>query len=279
MSSYALRRSLKRASVYAAVILFGAAFAVPFLWVVSSSFKSQFEFTSPNWIPEAPTLQNYVDAVTLIDFVGSLKNSVLLASLFTFLNVFMSSFAGYAFARLNAPGRDKLFALVISTLFIPQLVLFIPQFVLFSRLELVGTWWPWVLWGMQGGALHIFLFRQFYLNFPRELEEAAEIDGCGPLRIYFRIFIPNSLPVIAVSGIFSFQWVWGDYIFPTLLLDPDNTTLGAAMANGYFTPGQALPLFTVMMAGMVIYAVPLIVVFFLIQRYIIQGIVTSGLKG
>jgi ABC-type glycerol-3-phosphate transport system permease component len=270
---------IRRLSVYATLLALGAAFLVPFLWVVASSFKSQWEFTSPNWIPQEPTFRNYVDAVTLIDFAGSLKNSVLLASLFTVLNVFMSSLAGYAFARLAAPGRDKLFALVISTIFIPQLVTFIPQFVLFSRLELVGTWWPWVLWGLQGGAIHVFLFRQFYLNFPRELEEAAEIDGCGPLRIYFRIFVPNSAPVIAVSAIFSFQWVWGDYIYPALLLDPENTTLGAAMAAGYFTPGQALPLFTVMMAGMVIYAVPLIIVFFLIQRYIIQGIVTSGLKG
>lgn len=270
---------LRRLSTYTALILFGLAFTIPALWVVSASFKSPYEFTSPNWIPETPTLHNYVDAVTLIDFGGSMKNSVLLASTFTVLNVFMSSLAGYAFARLQAPGRDVMFALVISTLLIPQLVTFIPQFVLFSRMGIVGTWWPWILWGMMGGAIHIFLFRQFYLNFPRELEEAAEIDGCGPLRIYFRIFIPNSLPVMAASAIFSFQWVWGDYLYPTLLLDPDNTTLAAAIANGYTAPNQGITLFTVTMAGMVIYAIPLIIVFFLIQRYIIQGIVTTGLKG
>jgi ABC-type glycerol-3-phosphate transport system permease component len=273
-----LRRRIRSFLPYAGLTLLAAMFVLPIVWLVSSSFKSQFEFSSPNWIPQEPTLQNYVDAVTEVDFPHYLKNTVFLASVFTILHVLSSSLAGYAFARLRAPGRDKLFLLVVASLLVPQLVTFIPQFVVFSRLQLVNTYWPWIAWGAAGGALYIFLFRQFFLNFPRELEEAAEIDGCGPFKIYWRIFLPNSLPALATVAIFSFQWVWNDYLFAALLLDTDRTTLAVAIGSGYYDL-QGRQLLPATMAGMVLYALPLIVVFFFIQRYIIQGIVTTGTKG
>jgi ABC-type glycerol-3-phosphate transport system permease component len=263
---------------YAALTLLAVAFVLPVLWLLSSSFKSSFEFSSPNWIPQEPTFDNYVEAVTKVDFPHYLKNTLFLASTFTVLNVLSSSLAGYAFARLQAPGRDKLFLLVIATLLVPQLVTFIPQFVVFSRLHLINTYWPWIAWGAAGNALWIFLFRQFFLSFPRELEEAAEIDGCGPFKIYWRIFLPNSLPALATVAIFSFQWVWGDYLLAALLLDTDKTTLAVAIATGYFDL-QGRPLLPATMAAMMLYALPLIVVFFFVQRYIIQGIVTTGTKG
>lgn len=272
------RKRVRSFVAYAGLTVLAAMFVLPIVWLVSSSFKSQFEFSSPNWIPEEPTLQNYVDAVTEVDFPHYLKNTVFLASAFTILHVLSSSLAGYAFARLRAPGRDKLFLLVVASLLVPQLVTFIPQFVVFSRLHLVNTYWPWIAWGAAGGALYIFLFRQFFLNFPRELEEAAEIDGCGPFKIYWRIFLPNSLPALATVAIFSFQWVWNDYLFAALLLDTDKTTLAVAIGGGYYDL-QGRQLLAPTMAGMVLYALPLIVVFFFIQRYIIQGIVTTGTKG
>jgi multiple sugar transport system permease protein len=273
-----LTRRFRSAVPYAALTILAAAFVLPILWLLSSSFKSSFEFSSPNWIPQEPTVDNYVEAVTKVDFPHYLKNTVFLATTFTLLNVFSSSLAGYAFARLQAPGRDKLFLLVIATLLVPQLVTFIPQFVVFSRLQLVNTYWPWIAWGAAGNALWIFLFRQFFLNFPRELEEAAEIDGCGPFKIYWRIFLPNSLPALATVAIFSFQWVWGDYLLAALLLDTDKTTLAVAIGTGYFDL-QGRPLLPATMAAMMLYALPLIVVFFFVQRYIIQGIVTTGTKG
>jgi multiple sugar transport system permease protein len=273
-----LSRRIRSALPYAALTILAAAFVVPILWLLSSSFKSSFEFSSPNWIPQEPTLDNYVEAVTRVDFPHYLKNTFFLASVFTVLNVISSSLAGYAFARLQAPGRDKLFILVIATLLVPQLVTFIPQFVVFSRLHLVNTYWPWIAWGAAGNALWIFLFRQFFLSFPRELEEAAEIDGCGPFKIYWRIFLPNSLPALATVAIFSFQWVWGDYLLAALLLDTDKTTLAVAIATGYYDL-QGRPLLPATMAGMMLYALPLVAVFFFVQRYIIQGIVTTGTKG
>jgi ABC-type glycerol-3-phosphate transport system permease component len=272
------RRRQRDFTTYASLVALAAVFMLPVLWAISTSFKSAYEFGSPNWLPESPTVQNYVDAVADFDFLHYLRNSFLLASIYTVLNVLSSSLAGYAFARLRAPGRDKLFLVVLATLMIPWLVTFVPQFVLFSRLELVGTYWPWVIWGLSGSAFHIFLFRQFFMNFPTELEEAAEIDGCGPLRIYWKIFLPNSLPVLATSAIFSFAWVWGDFINPALLLDDEHTTLAVKIGSGYTDP-QGNPLLAVTMAGSILYALPLVAVFFLVQRHIIQGIVTSGLKG
>lgn len=272
------RRRRRRITTYASLVALAAVFMIPVLWAISTSFKSAYEFGSPTWLPESPTVQNYVDAVTDFDYLHYLRNSFLLASIYTVLNVFSSSLAGYAFARLRAPGRDKLFLVVLATLMIPWLVTFVPQFVLFSRLELVGTYWPWVIWGLSGSAFHIFLFRQFFMNFPTELEEAAEIDGCGPLRIYWKIFLPNSLPVLATSAIFSFAWVWGDFINPALLLDDEHTTLAVKIGSGYTDP-QGNPLLAVTMAGSILYALPLVAVFFLVQRQIIQGMVTSGLKG
>jgi len=274
----AARRAPRRLPVaYPALVALAVVFALPLLWVLASSFKSAFEISAPNWVPQAPTLQNYVGALAKIDFPHYLKNSLILACAFTALNTLSSSLAGYAFARLQAPGRDKLFLLALSTLLIPNLVTFVPQFVLFSRLHLVNTYWPWVAWGFSGNAFHIFLFRQFFLNFPRELEEAAEIDGCGLLRIYWSIFLPNSLPVLATSAIFSFAWVWGDYLYPGLLLDQDRTTLAAAIATQYVDP-QGFVLLATLMAGIVLYAVPLVLVFLFAQRHIVQGIVTSGFK-
>jgi multiple sugar transport system permease protein len=252
-------------------------FIVPAAWILVSSFKGAFEISGANWIPRSPTLGNYVEAVTQVNFPHHLKNSLVLATSFTVLNTLSSSLAGYAFARLRAPGKDKLFLLALSTLLIPNLVTFVPQFVLFSNLGWINTYWPWIAWGAAGSAFHIFLFRQFFMNFPRELEEAAEIDGCGIFRIYWNIFLPNSLPVIATSAIFSFAWVWGDYLYPALLLDSETTTLSGAIATGYFSP-QGFILLAPLMAGIVLYAAPLILVFLLVQRYIVQGVVTSGLR-
>lgn len=262
---------------YPALAAFAVLFIVPAAWILVSSLKSGFEISGANWIPRAPTLDNYAEAVTQVDFPHHLKNSVVLATAFTVLNTLSSSLAGFAFARLRAPGKDKLFMLALSTLLIPNLVTFVPQFVLFSNLGWINTYWPWIAWGAAGSAFHIFLFRQFFMNFPRELEEAAEIDGCSIFRIYWNIFLPNSLPVLATSAIFSFAWVWGDYLYPALLLDSDSTTLAGAIATGYFSP-QGFILLAPLMAGIVLYAAPLIIVFLLVQRYIVQGVVTSGLR-
>ena len=185
---------------------------------------------------------------------------------------------GYGFARHQGPGRNKLFVLVLATWMVPNLVLFVPQFVMFARLGLTNTYWPWILWGLSGSPFAIFLFRQFFASFPRELDDAAEVDGAGPLRIFLQIYLPNAGPALAASAIFMFLWVWGDWLYPALLLHQDNTTLAVRMANAYADP-HGNPLQTVTMAGVVLYVAPLILFFAFAQRFIVRGIVTTGIKG
>jgi ABC-type glycerol-3-phosphate transport system permease component len=154
-----------------------------------------------------------------------------------------------------------------------------PITVLFAELGLLNSYWPWVLWGAHGSAFHIFLFRQFFAAIPRDLEDAAEVDGCGKFRIFWQIFLPNSLPAVCASAIFAFTWVWGDWLLPKLFLTDQITTLAVKLATAYVDPVQGMAIVTVTVAGVALYVLPMIVVFFLAQRYIIQGVVTSGLKG
>jgi len=190
----------------------------------------------------------------------------------------VSALVGYGFARHRGPGRQRLFMLVLATLMVPGLVLFVPQFVMFAKLGLTNTYWPWILWALGGSPFAIFLFRQYFATFPRELDDAAEVDGAGPLRIFFQIYLPNSGPALAASAIFMFLWVWGDYLYPILLLSEDNTTLAVRMSTAYVDP-RGNPLQTVTMAGVVLYVLPLIAFFAAANRFIVRGIVTTGLKG
>src|SRR5205807_845678 len=186
--------------------------------------------------------------------------SLALSTTYAVLAVFVSALVGYGFARHRAPGHSKLFVLVIATWMVPNLVLFVPQFVLFARLGLTDTYWPWILWGLSGSPFAIFLFRQFFATFPRELDDAAEVEGAGPLRIFHQIYLPNAGPALAARAIFMFLWVWGDWLYPALLLRQDNTTLAVRMANAYLDP-HGNPLQTVTMAGVALYVLPLIAFF------------------
>lgn len=262
---------------YLPVMLAALVFALPIAWVVVVSLKRQSEYGSALF-PSDPQWLNYEQAVVLADFVRFATNSLVLATAYAVLAVLVSALVGYGFARHQGPGRNKLFVLVLATWMVPNLVLFVPQFVLFARLGLTNTYWPWILWGLGGSPFAIFLFRQFFAAFPRELDDAAEVDGAGPLRIFLQIFLPNAGPAIAASAIFMFLWVWGDWLYPALLLHQDNTTLAVRMANAYVDP-HGNPLQTITMAGVVLYVMPLILFFAFAQRFIVRGIVTTGLKG
>ncbi|MGH2491793.1 MAG: carbohydrate ABC transporter permease [Candidatus Limnocylindria bacterium] len=262
---------------YVPVVVAAAAFALPLLWVVVTSLKKQSEFGSA-LLPSAPQLVNYELALQLVDFVKYATNSLVLSGSYALLVVLVSALVGYGFARHRGPGRERLFMLVLATLMVPGLVLFVPQFVMFAKLELTNTYWPWILWALGGSPFAIFLFRQYFASFPRELDDAAEVDGAGPLRIFIQIYLPNAGPALAASSIFMFLWVWGDYLYPILLLSEDNTTLAVRMSTAYTDP-RGNPLQTVTMAGVVLYVLPLIAFFAAANRFIVRGIVTTGLKG
>jgi ABC-type glycerol-3-phosphate transport system permease component len=197
---------------------------------------------------------------------------------YSILVTLTSAAVGFGFARLRAPGKGTLFLIVLSTMMIPQILTLLPTYVLFSQIGLIDTYWPWVLWGMAASPYMAFLFRQFFAAIPRELEDAAIIDGAGWLRIFVRIFLPLSRPVLITSFLLSFTWTWGDYIAPALLLDLDHTTLAVAITAWYQDPhGNVIP--TVQAAAAVMYVIPALLIFFFAQRYFIRSAVGSGVKG
>jgi ABC-type glycerol-3-phosphate transport system permease component len=264
---------------YAVLVVAAAAFILPIVWLVLGSLKLNAEFRAYPIVilPRAPILGNYYDALTLVPFFVYVGRSLWLASLYTTLVVASSALVGFGFARHRARGRNLLFILVVAMVMVPQIVTIIPQFMLYSRLRLVGTYWPWVLWGISGSPFHIFLFRQFFAGFPKELEDAAELDGCSRLRVFSQIFLPNAGPVLAASAIFAFQWVWGDFFLQSIFLGESHATLAMKLASSYVDP-HGNPLYTQTLAAVVIYVLPLIMVFFLAQKQIMRGVVTTGLK-
>ena len=262
------------------MILITLLLLLPILWMVSLSLKTEAEYAQDavQLLPDVPQWDNYVNAVTQIDFPKFLWNSIVLALVYTIPTVITSAMAGFAFSRIKAPGSGILFGIVVAMLMIPAIIFVIPQFVIFARLDMTGTYLPWLFWGLAGNPFHIFLFRQFFASFPQELEEAAEVDGASTVRFFVQILLPNSQPVLATSFILSFAYVWSDWFLPTIYLNSNNTNLAAKLISGYLNP-QGYPVTTTTMAAAVLYILPLIIMFFMMQRWILQGIATSGLKG
>ncbi|WP_433428802.1 carbohydrate ABC transporter permease [Nonomuraea sp. CA-141351] len=268
-----------RYALYVVLITVVLALLSPIAWLVLTSLKSPAEMAAfpPTWLPDAPRFGNYRDAVMSIDFLGATQNSLTIAVIHTTLTALSSAWVGFGFARFTAPGRKQLFVVLLSTMMLPGIVTLVPTYLIFAKAGLVNTFWPWVLWGLGGSPFLIFLFRQFFAGIPREMEEAAVIDGCGYARMFWRIFLPQSWPVIAASVILNFTWSWGDFVAPALLLSPDSTTLAVAMAAGYVNE-QGLPLNNLVAAGAVIYLLPVLVLFLFMQRRFVSGFTTAGLK-
>ena len=276
-------RKLARLSFsYGTLILVTLLILVPIIWLLITSIKTQTEYNAwpITFFPAVPQWQNYVEVFApqhrLFRYA---KNSLILALSNTTLTIITSSMGGFAFSRFqDVPGRDKLFSIIIALLIIPNLVTVIPQFIIFARLGLTNTYWPWVLWGLGASALNIFMFRQFFLSFPKDLEDAAEVDGCNPFRIYWQIFMPNAKPVLATAFITGFSGVWGDWFNPVIYLTAENTTLAIKIATAYVDP-QGNTVVPLTLAASVVYILPLVAMFFLGQKQILQGVVSSGIRG
>ncbi|MEP7135078.1 MAG: carbohydrate ABC transporter permease [Chloroflexota bacterium] len=275
------RRHLGNFFLYVVIIALLAIFILPIFWLLISSLKAENDFVKwpPIWLPAIPQWNNYLAVFTneRFNFLTQLYRSVILALLFAVPNVLFSAFAGYGFARINAPGKNILFIILLAEMMIPQTIMIFPQYVIFSRVGLIDNPLLWFLWGIAGTPFQILLFRQFFAAFPKELEDAAAIDGAGPISTFIRIFLPNARPVLAITFLFAFQWVWGDYLNQQLFLTT-NSTLAMSLATAFVNP-RGYSILTLTMAGMVIYTLPLVVLFFFMQRQLVQGIVTTGLKG
>ncbi len=237
-------------------------------------------YSPPTITLQAFRLDNYYYVTTLIDFWLYTRNSLILSAITVTTTALSSGLAGYAFARLKAPGRNVLFMVVLSTMMLPGIVTQIPTYILFYKFKLINSYLPWLLWGLGGSAFNIFLYRQFFATVPTELEDAARIDGCSIFRTYWNIFLPISLPVVATVTILAFHSSWNDVIGPFMYLKQDMYPLATALSMiGYTANGSRQVITQVTTGAGLLLAVPVIVTFFLGQRYIVQGIVTTGIKG
>ncbi|MFF7067122.1 carbohydrate ABC transporter permease [Streptomyces pseudovenezuelae] len=272
-----VRRSRKKPLVFTVLLVISVLMALPFVELLISSLRPAAETSSDTWLPSVLDWHNYADAVRTIPFWRFGRNSLILSVVNALLTTLSSALVGYGFARLRAPGKSLLFGLLISTMMVPQIVTLIPTYLLFAQLGMVGTYWPWVLWGSAGAPYAIFLYRQFFSSFPKELEEAAVIDGAGRIRVFFQIFLPLSRPLMVTAFVLAFNAVWGDFIAPNLLLDQSNTTLAVGVGQGYVND-KGFPVPNLLAGGAVLYLVPVILLFLAAQRSYVRGFVNSGLK-
>lgn len=265
--------------VHAILIIIGITFLVPFVWQISTSLKTgtQIWLFPPKWIPDPFVWSNYPDALQKLRFLQLLKNTVVITGLNVFGVMISSSLVAYGFARFRFPGRGFIFVVMLSTMMIPAQVTIVPLFILFNRLNWLNTIKPLVVPLFFGAPFFIFLLRQFYMTIPRELDEAAVIDGCGYGRIWTTIILPLSKPAMATVAIFQFVTSWNDFFNPLIYLNEYSKytlALGLSAFRGVYSTEWNL-----MMAAAVVIILPCLVLFFLTQRYFIQGITLTGLKG
>ena len=267
------------------LVLFGVIFIVPFAWLVSTSLKPDSELFNlvqdvgwfRFWIPSEWQFSNYPGAWNFIPFGRYTLNTLILAVANVIGTLLSSTLVAYGFSRIQWPGRNALFFVMVSTLAIPAFVTLVPQYLIFRRFDMVGTYWPLILPSFLGVPFFIFLLRQFYMTIPMELSESAKIDGANELMIFWRIIIPLSRPAMATVALFTFINEWNSFIAPLIYLNDQNLwPLGIGL-YGFYTRMSAEWGF--LMAASVMVLSPIIILFFFTQKTFIQGITLTGLKG
>ncbi|MFO7170109.1 MAG: carbohydrate ABC transporter permease [Chloroflexota bacterium] len=269
---------------FAALAVLSLLWAVPVLWMLATSVKPEAQIITlpPRWLPDRITdftLENYYNVLFFprgIDLIVAFTNSLLVASIGTLLVVIVDVLAGYALARLRFPGRSTIFALVIASLIVPSEILLIPNYITVWRFGWLNSFNA-LIFPALAGSFGVFLMRQFMLGIPRELEDAAQIDGCGSLRILWLIVLPLSRGAVATLAIFTFLGFWNEFTWPYLVInEASSMTMPVALIQ---FKGDYWSNYGQLMAGATISALPAIVVFLLAQRMIIRSITLTGIKG
>lgn len=262
-------------------LLWGVAilFLIPLLWMLSSSLKPSYQMFEipPRWIPNPPRWENYSEALTILPFGLYMRNTALITLLTILGHLTSCTLIAYAFARLRAPGRDFLFVVMLATMMLPYPVTMAPLYALFNRLGWINTILPLTAPAFLGSPFYIFLLRQFFLTIPRDFEDAARIDGANTLQIIVLIMAPMALPALATVAIFTFQATWNDFLAPLIYLQKPElytVTLGLQFFRSTYTTNWAY-----LMAASLVTTLPVLVVFFAAQRYFIEGITLTGVKG
>lgn len=286
--SLRISRILSVVAAYIALLAAGAAMLLPFLWMVSTSLKTvpqTMEFP-PKWMPKPVVIQNYPDVINAptANFPLWTRNTLIIAALTVSGVTFSSSLAAYGFARIKFRGRGTLFALMLSTMMIPFPVTMVSLYTIFrwlgdhTGIQWLGTFKPLWVPAWLGSAFSIFLLRQFFVTIPDELAEAARIDGCSEWGIYWRIVLPLSRPALTVVALFTFMFVWRDFLGPLVYLQR-SSQYTLALGLQAFQSQNGGTSWNLLMAATVIVITPVILLFFLAQRTFIEGIATTGMKG
>jgi len=267
---------------YVLLILGAVVMIVPFLWMVSVSFRIPAQQYSHSFIPNPITIDNYIQLFKVLPdnaFAFLTFNSFKLSILMVIGQIITCAMAAFVFAIAKFKGRNFLFALLLATMMIPSQVSLIPNFIIFKLLGLIGTQWPLILPAFWGGAFGTFLLRQYFLTIPRDLVDAARMDGASFFNIFWKIYLPLTKPAVAALAIFVFKDAWNDLLHPLVYLPTDmhQTTLTVGLA---FFQQQTIMggKFTVLMAGAFLSILPLLIVFFIAQKQFIEGIALTGVK-
>jgi multiple sugar transport system permease protein len=279
----AQKKRQQRARIYKHVFLIAVSLVMlyPLIWLFASSLKPENEiFNTLSLWPSKVTWSNYTEGWNAlpVSFTVFYKNSIIVTLFSVIGNLLSCSFAAYAFARLQFTGKTLFFALMMMTLMIPYHVVLIPQYVLFLKLGWVDTYLPLIVPRfLAADAFFIFLMVQFFRQIPRELDEAAMIDGCSPYKIYWAIILPLSIPAMGTAAIFSLIWVWEDFLAPLIYLN-DIKSYTVPLALRLFLDQEGTSAFGQMFAMSVLSLVPVILFFVTFQKLIVRGIATSGMK-
>ncbi len=279
LRGYKIGVLLQKGIVYLFLLVFAMGFLLPFFFLLTGSFKTSSElFSVPfRWFPKRITLENYVQVFTKIPFFRYLRNTIIIVALNMIGALISNSLIAYGFSRLRWPGRDKVFMIVIATMILPYQVTLIPLYLMYTKIGWIGTFIPLTLPGFFGNAFFIFLMRQFLVGIPKELTESARIDGAGEFTIFLRLIMPISKPVLATVAIMSFMNSWKDFLGPLVFLGSDKLytlSLAASMLRSNLNPNWEL-----LLALGVVMVLPVLILFFVLQKYFIQGITMSGIKG
>ena len=279
MRSAHKRAVIAKIAIYLILIIIALMMLIPFLWMLSASIKTDREVFVMDpfvWIPKIPRWSNYSAIWTKIPFGKFVENTMFLTIVVTILQLLTSSFAAYAFAKLEFKHRDKLFLAYIATIAMPWQVYMVPQFIMMRRMGLNDKLLA-IICLQAFSAFGVFMMKQFYMDIPDELCEAARIDGMSEYGIYLRIMLPLSRPALATLTIFTFVATWNDYLGPLIYLKSQakkTIQLGLKMFISQYSSDYGL-----IMAGSVLSLIPVLLMFLLLQRYFVEGVASTGLKG
>jgi len=275
-----IRKIIAKCVIYTTLFAGLFVWLFPFYWILRTSFMERIQILAwpPEWIPSPFTLDNYLIGLSILPFGRFYLNTVFIVLVNLGGVLFTATLCAYSFSRLRWPGRDKIFAILLTAMMLPGAVTLIPVFIGWSNLGLVNTYFPLTVpaW-FGGGAFFIFLLRQFFLTIPREYDEAAIVDGAGYFRIYTSIMLPLIRPAFVAVAMFTFINNWNDFMMPLIYLsDPDRFTIsmGLRAFQGMFSTDYGF-----MMAATVVSTIPVLLVFLVGQKYIVEGVVLSGIKG